>query len=203
MDKSQSSPSNTSLRNMEVDDERKMYGGGEAKWFVDINARKAPAQKAKNSLDNLSGGQSQEEPAKNLEIASSLDPKESKEIFNNKGTSYKRYSLQFKQDFIDKKEKHGLTIACLLKNVSIGTASKWVDKYKTKGKENLVDRRIYNGGKPNEKLEHYVFKKFIELRIKGLPVCIKTIQNIALSAPQNVKPLDFCASPGWVQKFMN
>jgi hypothetical protein len=120
----------------------------------------------------------------------------------SQGATYKRYSLQFKNDFMEKKQKHGLSIACLLKNVSVGTASKWVGKFNSGGKENLVDHRIYNGGKHDEKLESYVLKKFIELRTKGLSVTIHTLQTIALSAPQGTKPMNFCASVGWVQKFL-
>ena len=58
--------------------------------------------------------------------------------------SYKKYSQAFKSEFIHLKLKHGLSIACVLKNVSVGTASKWVSKYNESGKDNMVDHRVNN-----------------------------------------------------------
>jgi len=114
--------------------------------------------------------------------------------------SYKTYDTDFKTAFIECYLQHGLTTACLLKKVDSGTASKWVRKFKDGGKENLEDKRGFNGLTPNDALEKYVYAKFIERRTKGLPMNYKILQSVALNCPN--KPESFKASNGWVQNFM-
>lgn len=121
---------------------------------------------------------------------------------NNLNGSYKSYSTEFKEEFIETYIEVGLTKACLRKGVTIDLASKWVKKFKEEGLLGLVDKRVQNSGPYNKFLDLYVLEEFKKKRNKGIMVNGLLLKAIALQSPAAYKPDNFQASNGWLSRFI-
>jgi len=139
----------------------------------------------------------QEITTKKIEESKSIS-----ETLTAKWAKKTQYSEDFKREFIECYKAKGLTVACLLKHVSIDTASGWVSKYKKEGYDGLKDKRKFNGKQCNQELDDYVLGKFKEQRQKAIVVTSSMIQLMALNAPLSIRPADFKASKGWLYLFL-
>ena len=115
---------------------------------------------------------------------------------------YKKYSFEFKKEFIKLNERLGLTVACHLKMITRDVASKWIKAFKLEGEEGLKDKRLKNSRPVDDTFDQYLLEIIIEKRAKAFPVSGTFIQTLATQAPPHIKPLGLVASRGRLEKFL-
>ena len=114
----------------------------------------------------------------------------------------KSYSFEFKKQFIETVNRHGLNNTCILKNVSLHTAKHWVSNFKKEGIEGLKDKRVNNHPPINKLLDDYIVDQIRLRRKDGLIVNCRIIQSIALQSAFHIRPLTFKCSDGFISRFL-